>query len=130
MPRTRAERWLGALEEAGDHGWLTAALAGAPRPGFGAFYRASQRPEQPLELYSYEASPFCRIVREELCELEIPYVLHNVARGSAQREAFEARSGKMMVPYLIDPNTGVEMFESAEIVAYLEERYAVPEGTA
>ena len=28
----------------------------------------------------------------------------------------------MMVPWLADPNTGVEMFESAEIVAYLEAR--------
>jgi glutathione S-transferase len=30
----------------------------------------------------------------------------------------------MMVPYLVDPNTGVEMFESADIVRYLEETYA------
>ena len=29
-----------------------------------------------------------------------------------------------MVPYLVDPNTDTEMFESAEIVAYLEETYA------
>ena len=30
----------------------------------------------------------------------------------------------MLVPYLSDPNTGAEMFESAEIVAYLERTYA------
>jgi glutathione S-transferase len=29
-----------------------------------------------------------------------------------------------MVPYLVDPNTGVEMFESADIVRYLEDTYA------
>jgi glutathione S-transferase len=29
----------------------------------------------------------------------------------------------MMVPYLADPNTGVEMFESADIVAYLDRTY-------
>lgn len=28
--------------------------------------------------------------------------------------------GKMQVPYLVDPNTGVKMFESAEIVKYLK----------
>jgi glutathione S-transferase len=28
-----------------------------------------------------------------------------------------------MVPYLADPNTGREMFESAEIVEYLYETY-------
>jgi glutathione S-transferase len=57
--------------------------------------------------------------------LERPYVLHNVAKGSAARDAFVARSGKMMVPYLIDPNTGAAMFESADIVRYLEATYAV-----
>ena len=51
-------------------------------------------------------------------------MLHNVARGSPQREAFVARSGKMMVPYLADPNTGREMFESADIVKYLNDTYA------
>ena len=104
---------------------LTAALAGITRPGLGAYYRESKGAGQPLELYSYEASPFCRIAREALCTLELPYVLHNVARGSAKRAEFEQRSGKMMVPYLVDPNTGIEMFESADIVTYLEERYAV-----
>ena len=29
------------------------------------------------------------------------------------------------VPYLQDPNTGVEMFESAEIAEYLRATYAV-----
>ena len=29
-----------------------------------------------------------------------------------------------MVPYLIDPNTDTEMFESADIVAYLDRTYA------
>ena len=61
---------------------------------------------------------------ETLTTLEIPYRLRNVARGSARREAFVERSGKMMVPYLVDPNTGVEMFESSEIVQYLQETYA------
>ena len=103
----------------------TAMLASACRPGAGAFYRKAGQPEQLLELYSYEASPFCRIVREKLCELELPYLLHNVARGSEKREAFVERSGKMMVPYLVDPNTQVEMFESADIVRYLEETYVV-----
>ena len=103
----------------------TAVLAGAPRGGRGSFYRPSKPPEQPMELYSYEASPFSRIAREALCSLELPYRLRNVARGSAQRAAFEVRSGRMMVPYLVDPNTGKEMFESAEIVRYLEDTYAV-----
>jgi glutathione S-transferase len=30
-----------------------------------------------------------------------------------------------MVPYLVDPNANMEMFESADIVAYLEATYAL-----
>ena len=109
---------LGPLTDAG------AMVASATRLGAGVYYRPSTPPEKPLELWSFEASPFCRIARETLCELEIPYLLHNVAKGSPRREAFVARSGKMMVPYLVDPNRDVAMFESADIVAYLNETYA------
>jgi glutathione S-transferase len=83
----------------------------------------SRAPEKPLELWSFEASPYCRIARDALCRLELPYRLHNVAKGSRHRSDFVARSGKMMVPYLADPNTGREMFESADIVRYLESTY-------
>jgi glutathione S-transferase len=103
---------------------VSSALAGLFRPGLGTFYEASSPPEQSLELWSFEPSPFCRIVREKLSALELPYLLHNVARNSPSRAAFIERAGKMQVPYLVDPNTGVEMFESAEIVAYLEDRYS------
>lgn len=104
---------------------LSAQLASVWRPGFGAFYAPARAPEKPLELWSFEASPFCRLARERLCVLELPYRLHNVAKGSAKRAEFVRRSGKMMVPYLVDPNTGKEMFESADIVEYLETTYAV-----
>ncbi|MFQ5417221.1 MAG: glutathione S-transferase N-terminal domain-containing protein [Myxococcota bacterium] len=102
---------------------ITAMLSSAFRPGFGASYRVSDPPEKLLELYSFESSPFCRIVRESLSSLELPYRLHNVAKGGAQRDELVERAGKMMVPYLADPNTGVGMYESAGIVRYLEETY-------
>ena len=101
----------------------SSALASAFRPTAGVKARPSKRPAKSLELWSFEASPFCRIARETLCELELPYVLHNVGKDGAGRAAFVARSGKMMVPYLYDPNTGREMFESAEIRDYLLSTY-------
>ena len=109
---------------AGFLGDLSSTLASACRPSVGIRYRPARSPAQPLELWSFEASPFCRIVREALCTLELPYLLHNVAKGSPRREAFIERSGKMMVPWLSDPNTGEELFESADIVAYLNQTYA------
>lgn len=102
---------------------LSSALGSALRAGRGRAARPSREPALPLELYSFEVSTYCRLVREALCELEIPYVLHNVAKGSPRRAAFEALSGRMMVPYLVDPNTGTAMFESAEIVSYLRRSY-------
>jgi glutathione S-transferase len=104
---------------------LSGALASLARPLSGVRRRPSRLPERPLELWSFEASPYCRLVREALCTLEIPYLLHNVAKGSPRRAAFVERSGKMQVPYLHDPNTGRSMFESAAIVAYLDQTYAL-----
>ena len=112
-----APRGLGPLSV------ISGGLASAVRAGHGRAARPSRAPEKPLELWSFEACPFCRLVREALCELEIPYVLHNVAKGSPRRDAFVARSGKAMVPYLVDPNPGREMFESADIVRYLNATY-------
>jgi glutathione S-transferase len=102
---------------------LKSAAASTVRLGRGRDARPSRPPEKPLALWSFEASPYCRIVREVLTELELPYVLHNVAKGSPSRAAFVERSKKMMVPYLADPNTGREMHESAEIVKHLEQTY-------
>jgi glutathione S-transferase len=80
-------------------------------------------PEQPLELFSFEASPYCRFVRFTLCELELPYTLRNLGKGSPRRKDFIARFGKAQFPYLIDPNTGWQGFESQEIERYLERTY-------
>ncbi|MAE94821.1 MAG: glutathione S-transferase [Deltaproteobacteria bacterium] len=104
---------------------LSSAMASAARGGaaVGTRVEPSQPPHAPLELWSFEASPFCRLVREKLCTLEIPYVLHNVGKGSPSRDDFVKRSGHMQVPWLVDPNTATELFESADIVAYLDTTY-------
>ena len=104
---------------------ISSGVASAARVTAGRIYRAAEPPPEPLELWSFEASPYCRLVRERLCELELSYVLHNVAKGSPKRQAFIDHAGQMMVPYLHDPNTGAEMFESADICEYLDKTYAV-----
>lgn len=103
----------------------TSMLASSFRPGRGRYAVRSNRPEELLVLYSYEGSPFCRIAREALCELELPYRLHNVPRKSPDRGELISQAGKMQVPYLHDPNTGARMFESADIRRYLYDSYAV-----
>ncbi|HXF07897.1 MAG TPA: glutathione S-transferase N-terminal domain-containing protein [Candidatus Acidoferrales bacterium] len=120
------------------------ALGSLVRAGKGIRVRASRAPAQPLHLWSFEASPYCRLVRERLTELELPYMLHNLAKeqraelgrarqrhpppyvpvAGGKRAAHFARTGHMQVPYLEDPNTGVQLLESADILDYLDRTYA------
>ncbi|GAV66893.1 GST_N_3 domain-containing protein [Cephalotus follicularis] len=104
---------------------LTAGFAMIGRMGRGSSYTPSKLPPQPLELWAYEGSPFSKIVREELVGLELPHILHSCARGSPKRQILYQKTGLFQVPYIEDPNTGVQMFESAEIVEYLRATYAV-----
>ena len=124
----------------------TSVLASATRGRNGMFAQPSTRPAKPLELYSWEGSPYARLARETLCELEIPYLLHNVGKtpgshadylppeyraeyvhdympGTENRRKFLARAGKVQVPYLIDPNTSTAMFETRDIQKYLRQTY-------
>lgn len=82
-----------------------------------------EQPDQLPILYNLEASPYCRKVRETFNELNLDYRVENVGKASARRPELVERGGKMMVPYLIDPNTDTEMYESDDIVAYLEATY-------
>lgn len=116
------------------------------RRNAGIHARPAKSAELPLTLYSFESSPYSRIVREKLCELELPYLLINLGKQqradmgpaklrfnigpykpleNTKREAFFKKHGNVQVPFLIDPNTKTEMFESQDIVQYLEETYAL-----
>jgi glutathione S-transferase len=103
---------------------VAAVLAGAPRAARGVFARPSQRPERPLELWSFESSPACRLVREKLCELEIPYVLHNAARGSDRRAQPAGGRAEAELPRLFDPNGKWLLMGTRAIQGHLEQRYA------
>jgi glutathione S-transferase len=102
---------------------ISSNLASIVRPVVGTFYRPARHPAQPLTLYGMEGSPYTRLAREALCELELPYLLKTTPVGSDRWRELKERGGKAMVPYLVDPNTGAEMYESADIVDYLRETY-------
>ena len=83
-------------------------------------------PEKPLVYWGYEASPFCKVVREVLNELEIPHVQRTCARGSSKRQELLNKKGICQVPFIEDPNNeqpDFNLFESTEIISYLEKRY-------
>jgi glutathione S-transferase len=85
---------------------------------------AAEKPEQLLELYDIENCPFCRLAREALTELDLDVIIYPCPKeGERYRPELVERGGKAQFPYLVDPNTGVEMYESLDIVAYLYETY-------
>lgn len=123
---------------------FSSGLASAVRGGKGMHAMPSNPPETLLELYSFEASPFARPVRELLCQMEIPYVLRSsgrstvgewlppklrehlqIAPGSTlhNRVALMQKEGKQGIPYLWDPNSSVGLFESEAILMYLRDSY-------
>jgi glutathione S-transferase len=102
---------------------LASRIASSLRGGDIRYGEPKRRPEQPLELWNYEASPYCRMVRERLGQLGISYISHNLARRSPKRAAFKQRFGREQFPYMFDPNTKVGMFESESILRYLNDTY-------
>ncbi|MDH4040142.1 MAG: glutathione S-transferase N-terminal domain-containing protein [Gammaproteobacteria bacterium] len=85
---------------------------------------ATVKPKKMLQLYDIENCPYCRLVREALTELDLDAEIYPCPKaGERFRPEVEARGGKAQFPYLVDPNTGTEMYESLDIVAYLFETY-------
>ena len=120
-------------------------LATVVRGSLGLEVRPSKPVAQDMILYSFEASPYSRLVRERLCELEIPYKLVNIGKQqladvgpatfrlhvgeykplpNTKRSAMLEEHGNVQVPYLIDPNLNEDLFESEDILQYLNQNYA------
>jgi len=124
---------------------LSSKLASALHGDAGLHAQPSRAPRKPLELYSFESSPYSRLVRERLCELELAWILRSFGKeqfadwGPAnrrfslnlwspkpggRREKMLSDTGKAQVPYLIDPNAKIELFESVKILEHLDQHYA------
>ncbi len=103
---------------------LASQVAGGELP----FIRPGRLPAEPLELWSYEASPWSRFARQRLGQLGLAHVSHNLARRSPRRDEFHDRYGRMQFPFLLDPNTGISTFESDAICDYLDRTYG-PDAT-
>ncbi|KAA0051230.1 uncharacterized protein E6C27_scaffold1250G00380 [Cucumis melo var. makuwa] len=53
---------------------LSEGFAMIGRPGRGSIYKPLKLPPAPLEIWAHEGSPFCKLVREVLVELELPHL--------------------------------------------------------
>ena len=123
---TSKEQALLVAQIAGNHFANVLRLARGSSVTSAATSALTPRPQKPLILYSYEGNQFCRLVREVLTELDIVYELRSAAKLSPRRaELAEITGGSSQCPFLVDPNTNTQMLESADIIRYLYNTYAL-----
>ena len=76
-----------------------------------------------LTLYVKTGCPFCHKVLAAGEELSITFEEKNIADDAVAKELI-ARGGKRQVPYLVDSDRNVEMYESDDINDYLHAQYS------
>lgn len=81
-----------------------------------------------LSLYQFYACPFCIKTRRAIARLNLPMVYRDAQAEGEHREALLKQGGRVKVPCLrIEDAQGVKwMYESSEIIAYLEARFGEP----
>ena len=85
---------------------------------------AGPRPTELLTIYEFEGCPFCRKVREAMTRLDLDVDVRPCPKGGQRfRSELVAMAGKAQFPYLIDPSTGDQMYESAAIIRHLYTHY-------
>ena len=77
-----------------------------------------------LKLYYKPTCPFCQKVLEAADALGVQFDLHDIADDPALAEELIAHGGKRQVPYLIDTEREVAMYESDDIIAHIREHGA------
>lgn len=76
-----------------------------------------------LALYYKPSCPFCRRVLAVIDRLQLEVDLRNIEESSEHEHDLIARGGKRQVPYLVDEEKEVEMYESDDIVNHLQKHY-------
>jgi glutaredoxin len=79
-----------------------------------------------LTLYVKTGCPYCAKVLAAGEDLDLEFNVKNVSDEAIETELV-TRGGKRQMPYLVDGDTGVEMYESDDIIEYLEAKVAKQE---
>lgn len=75
-------------------------------------------------LYYKPTCPYCIKVLNFAQEQGIVFTLKNIVEDPAIAQELIDRGGKRQVPYLVDAEHGVEMYESDDIIEYLRAHHA------
>ncbi len=80
-------------------------------------------PKHMLLLFQKEECPFCSKVRHFMTDNEISFLSVSSAKGSPSRRILTKLGGKDQLPYLVDLDAGVAMYEAEKIIDYLDENF-------
>jgi glutathione S-transferase len=83
-----------------------------------------------LTLYYKPTCPFCRRVVAVIERLELEVEMKNIEENQGYRDELLEHGGKQQVPYLVDADKEVAMYESDDIVAHLQTHYGEDTGSA
>jgi len=76
-----------------------------------------------LILFHKEECPFCLKVRQFMSDHHISYTSVVSPKGAASRKILMQLGGKEQVPFLVDVDRGAMMYESDDIIEYLQKNY-------
>ena len=78
-----------------------------------------------IEIYQSEGCPFCVKVRVALEQMGVSYISKSMPLRvpSNFKEELLKLGGKSQVPFLHDPEKGIKMYESDDIIEYVRETY-------
>ncbi len=76
-----------------------------------------------IELFMLEFCGYCKKVISYMDEHEIPYKTIDISDKANEEELIRI-GGKRQVPFLLDREKKVEMYESDDILEYLRETYS------
>ena len=74
-------------------------------------------------LYMFDACPFCKKVLDFTTMYGIDIEIKDVRKNKTFKEELIAIGGKKQVPFLQDEDAWIQMYETQDIIAYLEEKY-------
>ena len=77
-----------------------------------------------LSLYYKESCPFCQRVLQMAENLGVAFDLKDIEDDEAVAAELVEKGGKRQVPYLVDTDKDVAMYESGDIIDYIRDNYA------
>lgn len=75
-----------------------------------------------LKLYTTPICPYCDYVKAEFAKLGVKYETVDASLPENREELIKL-GGKSQVPFLVDTDKNVKMYESRDIVKYVKKTY-------